>query len=803
MSPSRGSFSAVPEELKGFPCWVNWRYVERQGKVTKIPIDPKTGSNASCGAPNTWGTFADAMARLRSDSVDGIGFQLIEPFSGIDLDKCRNRETGEIESWAQEIIDGLNTYSEFSPSGDGVHILAKGALPPRGRRKGHIEMYDGGRFFTMTGEHFDGTPTTVEERQAELEALHAQVFGTEQSSRGNSDGTSFSTKSVTDKELVDRARHAANGEKFARLWGGDHGDYASSSEADLALCAILAFWTGRDAGRMDRLFRQSGLFRPKWDERHSADGRTYGHLTIEKAIESTSEFWNPPTAPPNGGSGGNRDGRPIIVYSNRQLDDVTHEALDALRASNSPPRLFVRKRHLVRVGIDEDGSPVIELVGEAGLRARLAQVSDAVRLGRRGAADCFPSQDVVRNILALGGWPFPALQNIVEMPVLRPDGTVLTEPGYDARTRLVYVPASHLEVPEIAETPTKLDVADSLDLIFEVIEDFPFEDDASKANALAMLLTPIMRFAITGKTPLALVDAPQAGTGKGLLTEVVGLVTTGRAGGMMSAPDDEDEWRKRLTAALLTGSSIITIDNVERQLQSASLASVLTASEWTDRVLGRSEMVTLPVRVSWMATGNNIRLGGDIPRRCYWIRLDAKTARPWKRTQFRHEDLLAWVSEQRGEIVAALLTITRAWYAAGKPQIAPPVVGSFQEWARTIAAVLGFARIKGFLTNLETMYDRADESAVQWEQFLGVLASTFKQEPFTAKEVVERVQCNREFSAVLPDDVAPVGDKEGSIQRRLGKGFSKREGRRYGDLDIHLERAGMDGRAVKWRVVLG
>jgi hypothetical protein len=792
---------AVPDELKGLVRWVNWQFVERDGKTTKVPVDPNTGQPASCSDPVTWGTYARALARFNSDAVDGIGFQLGDSYAGVDLDDCRNRVTGEIESWAQEIIDGLDTYTEISPSGNGVHIVAKGSLPPRGRRKGNVEMYSSGRFLTMTGAHLKGTKIAVKERQAALGELHARIFGTGNSSPAPTT-VAGPPNSLADEEIIDRAQHAANGEKFGRLWGGDSSGYDSASEADLALCMMLAFWTGRDADRIDQLFRQSGLFRSKWEERHSADGRTYGRLTIEKAIEGTSEVWNPTVAPPNGG-GGTDGGRPIIVYNNRQLDEVTHEALDALRVSNVPPELFVRSGQIVRVRADEANRPIIGIVGEPELRSRLASVTDAMAIGRGGPVNCFPHKDVVKNILALGEWPFPALQGIVEAPVLRPDGTILTAPGYDSNTRLVYAPAPGLFVPEIPDQASILDVAAALDLLEEVIGDFPFVDDASKANAVATMLTPVFRPAINGKTPLAIIDAPQMGTGKGLLTDVIGIVATGREGAVMSAPKDEEEWRKRITATLLEGTSVVIIDNVERELDSAALASVLTARSWSDRVLGLSKMVTLPVRATWIANGNNIKVGGDIARRCYSVRLDAKTARPWKRTGFKHPNLVSWVSENRGEILVALLTLARAWFAAGKPDSQVPAVGGFEEWARTVGGVLGFAGVTGFLKNLDGMYDSADESALQWEQFLGVLASTFKDEPWTVKQVVERIHSDPGFNAGLPDDVAFVADKEGSFQRRLGKAFSKREGRRYGDMDVHLERAGMESRAVKWRVLVG
>lgn len=297
-------FGAVPVELKTLPRWVNWRTEVRGDRPTKVPVDPKTGHNASCNDPGTWGTFRDALARLNDDTVDGIGLQLRAPYVGIDLDECRNPESGEIESWAQGIIDRLNTYSEISPSGTGVHIVAKGTLPPRGRRKGHVEMYSSGRFLTMTGLHLDGTPTTIEERQAQLTELHDQIFGRAAPQSPKSSGAAPSANSLADDELIDRASHAENCNKFARLWKGDYSGYDSQSEADLALCMLLAFWTGRDARRIDSLFRQSGLFRPKWDEKHAADGRSYGQMTIEKAIEGTCQVWNQPIAAASGGNAG-------------------------------------------------------------------------------------------------------------------------------------------------------------------------------------------------------------------------------------------------------------------------------------------------------------------------------------------------------------------------------------------------------------------------------------------------------------------------------------------------------------------
>src|SRR2546422_324662 len=143
----------IPEQLKKEHGWVNWRLEQRDGKPAKVPVDPRTGKLASCRDPNTWGTFAQAVKRLGKGGVSGIAFQLKPPFVGVDLDLCRSKATGEVEPWAEQIVDSLDSYSELSPSGQGIHVLVKGALPKGRRRKGRVEMYDRDRYFTLTGEH--------------------------------------------------------------------------------------------------------------------------------------------------------------------------------------------------------------------------------------------------------------------------------------------------------------------------------------------------------------------------------------------------------------------------------------------------------------------------------------------------------------------------------------------------------------------------------------------------------------------------------------------------------------------------
>jgi uncharacterized protein DUF3987/primase/DNA polymerase family protein len=267
--------------------WLCWRYEERGGKATKVPYSPLTGERASSTDPATWAKYTEAATAYREDGYDGIGFVFTkdDPFCGVDLDGCRDPETDEIEPWAKGIVQELNSYTEVSPSGAGLHILVRGELPDGRNRQGRIEMYDHGRYFTITGRHLEGTPPRIETRQEQLLSLRHRVLGEPPSASGQETPRPQTDAELSDQEIIEKATQADNGEKVRRLWNGDKSDYPSSSEADQALCSLLAFWTGPDPHRIDSLFRQSGLYRKKWDR---AD---YRDRTIRKALEGRTEFY--------------------------------------------------------------------------------------------------------------------------------------------------------------------------------------------------------------------------------------------------------------------------------------------------------------------------------------------------------------------------------------------------------------------------------------------------------------------------------------------------------------------------------
>jgi primase-polymerase (primpol)-like protein len=274
-----------------------WRFEEFADEETgecwwdKIPINARTGRRASSTNPDTWSTFEQAVRAYERGGFDGLAF-FLRPgggLVGIDLDKCRDATAGAIEAWAQRIVDRLDTYCELSPSGRGLRLFVWGELPPRDRREGRFECYSSARFLTLTGWRIH--LADLERRQAELTAIHTQIFAARVARRNAAPpalASGYRPHNLSDLDIIEKASAARNGAKFRALYhSGDTSGYRSHSEADLALCSMLAFYAGRDSARIDELFRGSGLFRGKWNR---AD---YRDRTISLALEGRTEFYSP------------------------------------------------------------------------------------------------------------------------------------------------------------------------------------------------------------------------------------------------------------------------------------------------------------------------------------------------------------------------------------------------------------------------------------------------------------------------------------------------------------------------------
>lgn len=302
------TYENFPAELRDMPQWVCFMMVAspEKSKPDKVPINPRTLWGARPGDPTTWGTMREALDQQgktgrckRKDrqgekvtvegTICGIGFMFNgNGIVGIDFDHCY--QDGQLAPWVGEWVKRFDSYTEFSPSGTGLHILCRGRLPGRAIKLSEAEMYDQGRFFTVTG---NGPAKPLCEAQEAIDALYAELSTKKYQEKGKPTQCPVLAEAVTleDTELIEKAKAGKNGAIFAALWAGDTSGYSSHSEADMALCNALAWWTNGDAGRVDRLFRQSGLMREKWNERHGRD--TYGWLTVENAVVSCRGGYDP------------------------------------------------------------------------------------------------------------------------------------------------------------------------------------------------------------------------------------------------------------------------------------------------------------------------------------------------------------------------------------------------------------------------------------------------------------------------------------------------------------------------------
>ena len=509
-----------------------------------------------------------------------------------------------------------------------------------------------------------------------------------------------------------------------------------------------------------------------------------------------------------------------IQVNDRPFRTVCEVSLEALRHTNDPPRLFVRASRVACIESTELGNPFIAEFDDTKMRHYLAHAADFYELGARGGrTDVPPPLDVAKNIRGRdpSTWGFPVLDAVVEAPTPRPDGTILLKPGYDAASRLYLMPSAGLEGIEIPDQPCSDHVDIARETIRDALDDFPFVDSASYANAVGALMTAICRQIIGGPVPMALFDATTQGTGKTLLAEVINIILTGRPAETISPPSDPDEWRKQMTSILLKSPPIVIIDNVTTTIDWPYVAKVVTGEMHQDRILGKSQNVCVPVRCSWIVTGNNLQLAGDMPRRCFWVRMDAGCAEPFRRTGFKHEPLKDWILEHRKELLVALLTLARAWFAAGRPRSHVAPIGSFERWTEIVSGILEYAGIDGFLGNSEELFSQADAQRAEWEAFLETLEDAFYGAPFTIAELWERMnekifesmirqsvltERAEQLRNAIPTDLTRWSEREGQFKQRVGFALRSLRGRRFGKRQICVERAADDAhsKVAKWNV---
>lgn len=407
-----------------------------------------------------------------------------------------------------------------------------------------------------------------------------------------------------------------------------------------------------------------------------------------------------------------------------------------------------------------------------------------------------PDSQTVKAVMA-SFKDFTELKGVVRAPFARPDGTICTAVGYDEATQTILIESGIGDVA-VPENPTDDERTAALSLLMnEWLGDIPFPTEGDRANALALLITPFVRSHFE-LAPMAIINGLQMGVGKNLFADCVAMLATGEFAVPMPYTIDDEETRKQITSAFRSGTELFAFDEAH-VVQGAQLARAITSITYTDRILGSSRMAEFPNTVTWMAMGNQVQVNGDCSRRVYWIELKPTGANPQDRdaSTFRHPDLKGWTRTNRAALVTAVLTLVRAWFAAGQPCTPRgSTLGSFEGWDRTVGGIVGYAGLSGFLGEVREKRSETDFDGAYWLSHLQWLRETFGPERFTTSEV-RREGVNALGGYEAPPKMEDLSDK--GYTRALGKAYASKADRWYGDL--RLRKAGMGHRStLNWTV---
>lgn len=508
-----------------------------------------------------------------------------------------------------------------------------------------------------------------------------------------------------------------------------------------------------------------------------------------------------------------RDTRPEIRITT-EIKAVVDAAEDAIIGLG--PVIFQRGGILVRIvrgGAPPPGlarppgalsiapAPLSHLAEQASLAARWTRYD--ARAGAQVPAR--PPEWAMKCLAERGEYRVPYLAAIVETPVLRPDGSVLERPGYDAGTGLFLDPGG-VDYPAVPDRPTPAQVKQAVDALCEVFIDFSFVDpETGMAAAIAAFLTLLSRSAIDGPVPLFLVVAVVAGSGKTLLVDVLSILATGRPAPRWTQADEAED-RKRLIAIAVEGDPLVLIDNIKGSLGSTALDAALTSEFIKDRILGSTRSISAPWRAVLFGTGNNIAVRGDLARRVVPIDLDPRVERPEERVGFRHSPLLPWVRRERPRLVAAALTILRAYHVAGRPSQSLPPVGSFEAWSDLARAAIVWAGAADPCAGRERIREEADPEREGLREALQAWHEVLKSQPWTLADIITKIETagpgsGSEDLSVLRGALAgldPKYDGKTLNARRIGAALKRHRGR---IVDGMCFEAGEKAKAgVPWKV---
>jgi putative DNA primase/helicase len=552
----------------------------------------------------------------------------------------------------------------------------------------------------------------------------------------------------------------------------------------------------------------------------------------ERPQDFQDEFLDEPLqqpAPAGAAPGANAGGRPEIEIHVGEMEKVVDETQAALAAAQagSPVerRLFRRGDRLVSLAINEGkdhkgGKVEHQIIVEAGehtIAERMAvaatfQKWDARKKGGGGWKQVDPPKDVVKTLIGRGhGLKLPLLIGVVNCPQMAADGRIVDRPGYDAGTGIFYDPRG-ANFPAIVDNPMQADAEAGRDRLLRLYQTFDFQSETDRAVAVSLVLTRLARIGMA-TAPLHAYDAPTAGSGKSMIVDIASILATGERAAVFAQGPTLEEFEKRLSVQLMMGRQIIAIDNITQELDGDLLNQSLTQDRVDLRILGESRAVTAQCPAVTAATGNNLKLVGDLTRRSLIGRIDPKTDRPELR-QFDYHPLVD-ARDNRGELVAAALTILRAYCVAGMPG-QPAKLQNFEDWSDLVRGALIWigvgdpAATQERLRENDPKLNKLIRMATVWSKAFGVDRTTVAEAVVKA-EAKERVGTyeDSKFELIDPelnDAFMAVGRRGGAAinPEAIGKYLSS-EAERVVVLEngakVRFERDGMRGGTVLWTLV--
>ena len=767
------SYNNIDNNLKQENRWVLYCNEDRDGDPTKVPRQCK-GAKARTNTSSTWTTYEKVIDHVQLKKFDGIGFVLGNDYIGIDLDHCYDPDTKDfIDPAFGRFINSIGGYKEFSPSGDGIHIIFKCPLEgsetlkkikksfgKNSSKTGFkiflkneensnvaLEFYWKNRFFTMTGNELPESNDMEVDAESVRDNLlkigsHFRVLVKENADKklvGGSKPVSF-----TDQELIDHALKTKNGQRFSDLYSGAWESYTndgSQNGADMTFMNDLAFWTGRDRDQMERIFKSSGLWT---EDRENKKGQSYIETTLDRAIEDCKEIYDQDKY--------KRDKReqhkllseklevdfnvifinkkdPEMGVTNKQSESLYRETITKLAAKNN------RDYKIFMLGggwsyLENNRLSLLKSKGE--FRNILSETANWM---------VYDNDESVKNLAKvpdhiLESIPsradrldlFPHIKRLIKFPILKENGDIVTKKGYDSETGLYILEDQNIEIDE-----SKEGLEAAIKVLQKPFRYFQFINENDLANMWSFFFTILYRYQIKGNIPFFGFNAPNPGVGKSLLLKSLYWIIENKEAGSMSWPEkafDKDDSIQDLVAGNISaGSSFSYFDNVPEgtDIKSNFLAQYATAGIFERRFRYENIPRQLETDMVIAFTGNNISFGADLARRGVTIEITADTDTPEDRVL---PDLQAEIESNRDTLLSCAMTVLWHWQKEGSPK-STERKGSFEKWSATIGGIVEFMGIEGFTAKV-TKEDPQEEA---FKQFISCIWRWRGKREWMAKDV--------------------------------------------------------------------